>query len=100
MQNKKIQLWALGLSAYNSKVEYIEGVQNTCADLLSRSPQGSKDSPTDHTYEPDVPDKAFGINVINSNELNPKDYVSCSVTEPEGLTVPKEKIIQLDIVIE
>ena len=100
MQNKKIQLWALGLSGYNCKVEYIEGVQNTCADLLSRSPQGSKNNPTDHTYEPDVPDKAFEINVINSNELNPKDYASCSVTEPEGLTIPKEKIIQLDMVIE
>ena len=100
MQNKKIQLWALGLSGYNCKVEYIEGVQNTCADLLSRSPQGSKDNPTDHTYEPDVPDKAFEINVINSNELNPKDYAGCSVTEPEGLTIPKEKIIQLDMVIE
>ena len=68
MQNKKIQLWALGLSGFNCKVEYIEGVQNTCADLLSRSPQESKDNPTDHTYEPDVSDKAFEINVINSNE--------------------------------
>ena len=42
MQNKKIQLWALGLSGYNCKVEYIKGVENTCADLLSRTPQNSE----------------------------------------------------------
>ena len=38
MQNKKIQLWASGLSGYNCKVEYISGPENTCAYLLSRLP--------------------------------------------------------------
>ena len=31
MQNKKIQLWALGMSGYNCTVEYIAGKTNTCA---------------------------------------------------------------------
>ena len=44
MQNKKIQLWALGISGYNCKIEYIAGPENTCADLLSRLPS-TKDSP-------------------------------------------------------
>ena len=68
--------------------------------MLPRSPKGSNDSFSDHTNEPGVPDKAFEINVINSNELNPKDNVSCSVTEPEALTVPKENTIYLDMAIE
>ena len=38
MQNEKVHLWALGISGYNCKIEYISGVQNTCADLWSRSP--------------------------------------------------------------
>ena len=39
MQNRKIQMWALGMAGYNCKVEYIEGKTNTCADLLSRHPE-------------------------------------------------------------
>ena len=38
MQNKKIQLWALGMSGYNCTVEYMAGKSNTCAELLSRHP--------------------------------------------------------------
>lgn len=34
--NKKIQQWALKLSGYNCKIEYLAGRDNTCADLLSR----------------------------------------------------------------
>lgn len=45
MQNKKIQKWALNLTGYNCKIEYIAGTENTVADMLSRStssalPQG------------------------------------------------------------
>ena len=36
MQNKKIQLCALGIGGYNCNIEYIAGKENTCADLLSR----------------------------------------------------------------
>jgi hypothetical protein len=38
MQNEKVHLWALGILGYNRKIEYISGMQNTCADVLSRSP--------------------------------------------------------------
>ena len=58
MQNKKIQLWALSISGYNCKIEYIAGPENTCADLLSRLPS-EKDTQNDHsdfhnTIEPDI----------------------------------------------
>ena len=35
MQNKKIQLWALGMAGYDCTIVYIPGTENTCADLLS-----------------------------------------------------------------
>ena len=37
--NKKIQQWALRLSGYNCRIEYLAGRENTCADLLSRIPK-------------------------------------------------------------
>ena len=65
--NKKIQQWALKLSGYNCKIEYLAGRDNTYADLLSRIP---KELETESiNLEPDVDDKAFQINVINSHRL-------------------------------
>lgn len=33
--NKKIQMWALKLSGYNCRIEYLSSKENTCADSLS-----------------------------------------------------------------
>lgn len=35
MKNRKIYLWALGISVYNCRIEYIAGTENTFADLVS-----------------------------------------------------------------
>ena len=35
-KKKKIQLWALSMTGYSCTIEYIAGIINTCADLLSR----------------------------------------------------------------
>lgn len=81
MQNKKIQLWALSLSGYNCKVEYIKGTENHCADLLSRIPHAKAKSIDENEIdsEPDIDDRALEINVINSNKFNPKDFATCTV---------------------
>ncbi len=51
MQNKKIQLWALGMAGYNCDIEYIAGTTNTCADMLSRLPDDltQREAPVDTT---------------------------------------------------
>ena len=72
MQNKKIQLWALGMAGYNCSVEYIAGTENTCADLLSRKPDTNEVEPEADFFEPDINDNTFEVVAINSNELNPK----------------------------
>ena len=34
--NSKVNNWAIKLKSYNLKLEYIQGIQNTLADTLSR----------------------------------------------------------------
>lgn len=84
MKNRKIQLWALGISGYNCRIEYIAGTENTCADLLLRTlheedaPQGKR-----MEEEPDISDKALEINFIDSSQINPKEYASADVELPD-----------------
>ena len=83
MQNKTIQLWSLGLAAYNCKVEYIPGSQNTCADLLSRMPLSSVDTEdlVSEYSEPDISDKTLEISALNSNKFQPKKFVNCQIDD-------------------
>jgi hypothetical protein len=86
MQNKKIQLCALGIAGYNCNIEYIVGKENTCADLLSRSqPQPEKTNKPhtgDNNIEHDISNNAFEISTINSNKFNSKQFANCNVEVP------------------
>ena len=65
--NKKIQMWALGISGFDCSISYIQGRKNVLADLLSRMPEGYQEKPGESEVEPrDVNDNAFEIGVINS----------------------------------
>ena len=106
MQNKKVQLWALTMAGYNCTIEFIPGVMNTCADLLSRHPLNmSKQSDTCTSHETstllkdnvvesdsnlgdseiDVNDSLYQINTLNSNRFDPKLYASCTLPEEDKL---------------
>ena len=63
LTNKKIQQWAIKLSGYNCKIEYLAGRENMCADLLSRIPRVLEADFNKHY------DKAYQINVINSQQI-------------------------------
>ena len=89
MQNKKIQMWALSMSGYNCSIQYIEGATNTYADLLSRHPDkvnGAQNSDEevdkDHTVL-DVNVNLFEINVLDSNQFDPKSFASCNLSDEE-----------------
>lgn len=87
MQNKKIQLWALGIAGYNCKIEYVAGTDNSCADLLSRVSKGAL--PNDESdYEPDISDKTYQVNALNSNRFNPKEYARCTVNFQDPVDKP------------
>ena len=100
IQNKKIQLWALGMSGYNCKIEYIAGTENTCADLLSRKPNGECTDPILEPFELDINDNTFEVGMINSNEMDPKEFASCQVPEKEPLGVPECELPGLNMVQE
>ncbi|CAC5415434.1 unnamed protein product [Mytilus coruscus] len=93
MQNKKIQLWALGITGYNCKIEWLAGTENTIADYLSRRPnrievnKSDNKKTDDEDIEIDISNKAYEINTINSNEIDPKKFASCSYKETDTLTL-------------
>ena len=61
MQNKKIQLWALGIAGYNCSIEYIAGTENICADLLSRKPDTGDTVIDTEPFELDINDNTFEV---------------------------------------
>ncbi len=90
MQNKKIQLWALSMhvAGYNCRIEYIAGTDNSVADLLSRVPIEAE-SLDDATLEnPDISEKTYEINALNSNRFSPKQYARCTVEPNDSVEKP------------
>ena len=80
MQNKKIQMWALGIPGYNCKIEYITGSENSCADLLSRVAQDDAMSQEkENVHDSEINDKAYIIGELNTNRFNPKEYARCTL---------------------
>lgn len=83
--NKKIQQWALKLSGYNCKIEYLAGRENTCADLLSRIPKQLEWKSI--SVIPEVDDRAYQINAINSHQIEKVpsvDEVTCDASNTAG----------------
>ena len=72
INNRKIQSWAVNMNQYNCEIEYVKGSNNIVADLLSRSPPDSVDT---NEEIPDITDKSFNINVINSNQFEPREFM-------------------------
>jgi hypothetical protein len=74
MQNKKIQLWALNISAYNCAIEYIPGAKNVVADFLSRLPTKQVQIKEEEEVL-DINDNNYEINVINYSALKPRSHI-------------------------
>ena len=74
MQKKKIQLWALNISAYNCTIEYIPGVKNVVADFLSRLPTKQVQIKEEEEVL-DTNDNNYEINVIDSSALKPRSHI-------------------------
>ena len=79
-KNKKVARWALNIMQYNTSIEYLPGGKNVIADMLSRLPDPDSndnlevDEQTDEDEIPDISDKTFEINAINSNNFDPSRY--------------------------
>ena len=100
MQNKKIQLWALSMAGYNCTVEYIAGTENTCADLLSRKPDDGHAEAEAEPFEVDINDNTFEVDVINSNEIDPKQFASYEVADNPEKEAPTWDLTDVDMTVE
>ncbi|GFO46507.1 Pol polyprotein [Plakobranchus ocellatus] len=76
--NRKIQTWALHISAYDCTIEHIKGENNVIADLLSRMPNDTHTAERHSQVESevDVPDAPYRVEVLNSNQFEPKSYAA------------------------
>ena len=95
MQNKMIQLWALGIAGYNCKIEYIAGTDNSCADM-SCIPQNAGVTKNKEDYDIDISDKAYKINPLR---FSPKEYARCTLLPSDPIEKPTLDE-NIDMVIE
>ena len=102
MQNRKVQMWALSIAGYNCKIEYIEGVANTVADLLSRTPQGCHkvQNKAQGEEEVKISDKFLEVNAFNSNRFDPKFYAGWEDPGANGKEEPETTWERMDMVKE
>lgn len=63
--------------------------------MLSPIPQSAGLTQENDTYEPDISDKAYQINAINSNRFDPRVYASCKL--PLSDSVKKKPTLGDDI---
>ncbi len=66
MKNRKVQKWAIDISSYKCRIEYIKGKDNEQADMLSR---------LSHDDECADESTSIEIDVINSNRVSAKHSV-------------------------
>ena len=74
IQNKKIQHWTTNLKGYNCSIEYIEGKKNMCVGMLSHIPHPTDSFDNSGDSIPDITDRTFEVNLINSSDINPKRF--------------------------
>ena len=80
IKNRRVQAWSLTIASYNCQIEYFKGKDNVVADLLSRSPSSGENEIRSEEID-EIEDLSFNINVINTNEINPKDYVAVDLEQ-------------------
>ena len=70
--NRKIQHWTTILRGYNCSVKCMEGKKNVCVDMLSHFPHPTDSFDNSGDSVPDITDRTFKVNLINSSDINPK----------------------------
>ena len=99
IQNKKIQLWALGIAGYSCKIEYIQGKANTCADLLSRPVNLENLTEGSDQIEPEISNNTFEIGHVNSNRFDSKAFAHFEQIAVDRQH-PEKECMGFDIVTE
>ena len=100
-KNRRVQSWVMSINSYNCTIEYLKGTDNVTADLLSRSPTDEVELSEDNG-ETEMRDGAIEIAVINSNKINPSDFmvVEQESFHSEDTVVDIELPENLDVQVE
>lgn len=97
IQNRKIQTWALGMAGYDCTIQYLQGRDNMCADLLSRA----VDAPvSDDDQQVDIDNRNYTVSAINSNQFEPKEFASYKNDDDPVATHERPTIQGLDLISE
>ena len=92
------------MAGYNSRIQYIASTTNTCANLLSRRPDIADMVSDELKKEDEVPlhinGNTFQVNVIDSNQFDPKEFASCGVPFNDSLMGPNQCLPGFDMVSE
>ena len=73
--NKKLATWSLYISAYDCELQYIRGVKNTCADMLSTISFFDEEADTGPLKQEDAHDHTLQINCIKTNQIDPRQVI-------------------------
>ena len=92
MQNRKIQQWALCIAGYDVKIEWLAGKRNTVADMLSRIDYGEPESDCDDNCSVDICDNTFCVETVNSNMIQPSQFVSNPTDEHAKVNMTRPEI--------
>ena len=88
MQNKKVSLWALTISSYRCKIEFLKGSENSVADLLSRVDDNMSQNNDPPLDDLDISSKTYEIGALNSNKFISKEFARCKATFPDKVVKP------------
>ena len=88
MQNKKVSLWALTISSYRCKIEFLKGSENSVADLLSRVDDNTSQNNDPPLDDLDISSKTYEIGALNSNKFSTKEFARCKATFPDKVVKP------------
>ena len=83
MKNRKIQMWAINICAYNCSTEYLEGKKNTRADMLSRLPVSQ------------VNETMPELGMFNSNVVATRDAKSDNIGDMSDVKTDNESALML-----
>lgn len=86
MKNRKIQMWAIAISSYNCKIEYIKGKENEQADMLSR---------LDHSEET-AELTSIEVGVINSQRIGVVKNSDMNRRDKDELTASKVSLPDME----
>ena len=93
----KIKTWALNMTGYDCKIQYLKGGVKVCADLWSRVVDRTKKN---DDFPVDIDNRNYVICTLNLNLFKLKECVSCKNVEDPAMTHKRPSLQEIDVIRE